>query len=76
VRNGKPKGFRLFAIRPGSLLGRVGFRNGDIIQAVNGNDTSTPEKAIETYNKLRTAGLVRASLLREGKPVAIEIKIE
>jgi len=76
VKNGKPNGFRVSAIKPGSPLARVGFHNGDLIQAVNGNDVSTPAKAIETYSKLRSAGLVRASVLRAGKPVAIEIKIE
>jgi general secretion pathway protein C len=76
VKNGKPNGFRLIAIRPGSLLARVGFHNGDLIQAVNGNDISTPEKALETYAKLRTTGEVHAAILREGKPIAIDIKIE
>ena len=76
VKNGKPNGFRVFAIKPGSLLARVGFHNGDLIQTVNGRDISTPEKALETYAKLRSTGLVHAALLREGKPVAIDIKIE
>jgi hypothetical protein len=76
VKNGKPNGFRVSSIKPGSLLALVGFQNGDSIQAVNGNEISTPEKALETYTKLRSTGLVRASILREGKPVTIEIKIE
>jgi general secretion pathway protein C len=76
VKNGKPTGFRVFAIKPGSLLSRVGFHNGDLIQAVNGHDISTPEKALETYAKLRTTGQVHAAILRDGKPIAIDIKIE
>jgi len=76
VKNGKPNGFRVFAIKPGSLLARVGFQNGDLLQSVNGNDISTAEKAMGTYAKLRSAGQVHAALLRENKPIAIDIKIE
>jgi DNA-binding transcriptional regulator GbsR (MarR family) len=43
---------------------------------VNGNDISSPEKALETYGKLRTTGQVHAALLHAGKPIGIDIKIE
>jgi general secretion pathway protein C len=76
VKNGKPSGWRLFAIKPGSLLARVGFHNGDLLQTVNGHDISSPEKALETYGKLRTTGQVHATLFRKGKPIAIDLKIE
>jgi general secretion pathway protein C len=76
VRNGKTIGYRLSAMKPGSLLAHVGFANGDLIQAVNGNDITTPEKALATYSRLRSTSIVRAAVLREGKPIAIEIKIE
>ena len=72
----KPSGFRIFAIKPGSLLARIGFQSGDLVQALNGNAIATPDKALEAYARLRTAELVRVSLLREGKPMAIEMKIE
>ena len=76
VKNGKPSGLRVIAIKPGSLLARVGFHNGDLLQMVNGYDISSPEKALETYGKLRTTGQIHAALFREGKPIAIDIKIE
>jgi hypothetical protein len=76
TKNGKPIGFRVFALKPGSLLACVGFQNGDLVRALNGSDISTPDKALEAYAKLRSLGLVRVSLLRQGKPVDIEMKIE
>jgi hypothetical protein len=76
VKNGKPSGLRVIAIKPRSLLARMGFHNGDLLQTVNGHDISSPEKALETYGKLRTTGQVHAALFREGKPIAIDIKIE
>ena len=76
LKNGKPLGYRLSSIKHGSLLACVGFENGDLIQAINGNDITTPDKALATYAKLRTTSMVRAAVLRGGKPIAIEIRIE
>ena len=73
---GKPLGFRLQAIKAGSLLPRFGFQNGDLVQALNGNDLTTPEKALEAYAKFRSAGIVRISFQRVGKPLTVEVKIE
>ena len=75
-KGGKPLGFRLQAIKAGSLPARFGFKNGDLIQALNGNDLTTPEKGIEAYARFRTAGLVRIAFERAGKPLSIEAKIE
>jgi hypothetical protein len=76
VKNGKPNGFRLNSIRPGSLLARVGFISGDLVQTVNGYDISTPEKALEVYAKVRAFSVVRVSLLRGEDPLTIETTIE
>ena len=35
-REGRPVGFKLFAIRDGSLYSRLGLRNGDVLQRING----------------------------------------
>src|SRR5262249_22929770 len=36
VQDGRPAGLRLFQIREGSLLARLGLRDGDVVQRVNG----------------------------------------
>ncbi len=40
VKDGKPAGFKLYAIRPGSLFARLGFLNGDTLVSINGFDLS------------------------------------
>ena len=55
IRNGQPDGFKLYAISAGSLWSAIGLANGDTIRSVNGHDLSTPDKALELYNKLKTA---------------------
>ena len=67
VRNGKPNGFKLYAIRPGSIYAVLGLQNGDTITAVNGYDITTPDKALRVYDLVRKANKLVLSLLRRGK---------
>lgn len=75
VRNGKPNGFKLYAIRPGSLYGLLGMSNGDTINAINGHPINTPDKALEIYTKLRRASHVAISFTRRGKSQTSEYTI-
>lgn len=53
--NGKAIGFKAFSIQPGSFLARHGFHNGDVVSRINGYDLSSPDKALETYSKIKEA---------------------
>jgi general secretion pathway protein C len=74
-RNGKVIGLRLFGIRPGSVLGTVGLRNGDRLESINGFEIASPEKALQVYAQLRTARHLRVLLTRVGKPLEIDLNI-
>jgi len=75
VRNGKPNGFKLYAIRPGSLYSLLGMFNGDTINAINGHPITTPDKALEVYTKLRNASHVTISFTRRGQTNTSEYTI-
>lgn len=75
VRNGKPSGFKLYAIRPGSVYSLLGMHNGDTINAINGHPITTPDKALEVYTKLRSASHVAISFTRRGKATTHEYTI-
>jgi len=75
VRDGQPNGFKLYAIRPGSLYSLLGMFNGDTINAVNGHAITTPDTALEVYTKLRNASHLTISFTRTGKPVTHEYTI-
>ncbi|MEJ7597873.1 MAG: type II secretion system protein GspC [Kofleriaceae bacterium] len=75
MKDGKPSGFKLYAIRPSSVYARIGFANGDTLTAVNGYALTTPDTALEIYTKLRDAKKLDVLLLRRGKPVALTITI-
>jgi len=63
-QGGKSTGFRLFAIRQNSLFDKIGLRNGDIIQRINGNDISDPSKALGLFNELRNEPSVAVEIVR------------
>ncbi len=75
-QNGKVVGIRLFGIRPDTLLGTLGFQNGDRLETINGFNMSSPEKALEAYARLRTAGNLNVKVNRRGKPLSIDFRIK
>ncbi|WP_164021365.1 PDZ domain-containing protein [Pyxidicoccus trucidator] len=68
-REGQPQGFKLFAIRPGSLAALLGLQNGDVLQRVNGQSLKTPEGALAAYESLRETRHIELDLERGGVPV-------
>lgn len=68
-------GFRLYAVRPGSFFDKIGLKNGDILRAVNGNEMSSPDRALEIYSKLRSASHVNVSIQRGGKDQSMDYTI-
>lgn len=75
VKDGKPNGFKLYAIRPSSVYAKIGLRNGDTIHAINGFELTTPDKALEVYTKVREASNLSVSVIRRGKPVNMNYNI-
>ncbi len=75
-KDGKVVGIRLFGIRPETLLGKLGLQNGDRLEAINGFDMASPEKALEAYARLRTADDLAVKITRRGSPVTIDFKIQ
>ena len=67
VKNGKPDGFKLYAIRPTSVYAKIGLENGDTLQAINGMEMTSAEKALEVYTKLRDASSLEVDITRKGK---------
>jgi general secretion pathway protein C len=75
MANGKPNGFKLYSIRPGSVYAKLGLENGDTLSSINGMDLTTAEKALEVYTKLRDATTLEVALTRRNKPDTITYSI-
>ncbi len=75
-KDGKTIGVRLFGVRPDTLLGTLGLKNGDRLEQINGFDMGSPEKALEAYARLRTAENLKIKLNRRGTDTTIDFKIK
>ncbi len=69
-------GFKLVGVRPDSLYRAIGIRSGDIVLQVNGQELSTPAKALGIWDSLAGATQVKLALMRQGQPYEIVITIE
>jgi general secretion pathway protein C len=75
-KDGKVVGVRMFGIRPDTLLGTLGLQNGDRLETINGFNMASPEKALEAYARLRTAGNLNVKVTRRGAPMSIDYRIK
>lgn len=66
-KDGKMKGFQMFAVRKDSLFTAIGLKSGDAITAINGYDLSSPDKVLEAYTKVKDLDKVALSVVRRGK---------
>ena len=75
-RDGKPQGFKLVGIRPGSLYSQIGLRSGDVIKGVNDEEISSPNKALELYEKLKNSPSVSVEIERRGRREQLDFSIK
>ena len=75
MKDGKPNGFKLYAIRPGSVFAKIGLQNADLIKVINGLDMSTPDRALEAYTKLKSASHLTVMVERRGENVTLDYQI-
>ncbi len=75
-QDGKTVGFRVFAIKPGSVFEKIGLQNGDVIQRVNGVELTDPTKAISLFTELQNEGHIAVDLQRnkQAKSFSYEIR--
>ncbi len=76
MKNGKPEGIKLYAIRPSSPYAKLGLTNGDTLTSVNGFEMTSAEKGLEIYQKLRSSTSLEVEVIRRGKPVTLKYSIK
>jgi hypothetical protein len=64
-----------FCVTPRTLLGALAFEDGDRILKVNDLDIASPEKALDAYGRLRSAGHLRVQVNRRGRGVSLNFNI-
>jgi len=70
MRDGKPVGYRLFAISADGPLAKLALRNDDVLVSINDFDLATPDHVLQAYSKLRTASQFTLGLVRDGRQIS------
>lgn len=74
--DGQQRGYKLFAIRPGSVCAALGLQNGDVVEQLAGEPLNSPENALTAYSKLRSQPSIPVAILRRGTPLTLTYDIE
>lgn len=75
-KDGETQGYKLYGIRRGTIPKLLGFKNGDMLKAVNGEELTSVDKAMGLYTKLRRASNLSVTIERKGKSITKEITIQ
>jgi type II secretion system protein C len=67
IRNDRTEGLRITGLDQIPLAEAFGFKNGDIVQAVNGQQLTSKQKAFQVLQKAKTQSKVNIRILRDGK---------
>ncbi len=67
VKNQRTEGLRITGLDKIPMAGMFGFKDGDVIRSVNGQQLTSKQKAFQVLMKARTQSKVDVELLRNGK---------
>ena len=67
-KDGKSDGLSVSRIKGGSIFSKLGLRNGDIVQKINGEPINSPDEVLMLYEKLKSGSRVSLEVTRKGEP--------
>jgi general secretion pathway protein C len=73
--NGSMNGFRLDSIAPASFYEKIGLKQGDVLQQVNGVDIRDPGTMLTLFQQLRHEKTVKLDVLRSNQRTAMTFDI-
>ncbi len=75
--DGAVNGFKIFSIKPGTLLSKIGLQNNDVITQVNDTSLKQADQGFAFYQAMQDEKEVRIQLLRGGStPTNITVRIK
>jgi S1-C subfamily serine protease len=76
ITDGQPRGFKLYAIRAGSFLQKLGVQNGDVLLSANSMHLDNPTSALAAYEALRGVEEITLQLDRRGQPISRRVRAD
>ena len=73
--DGEVDGYRLSAIRRGSIFDKLGIKNGDIVHQVNGMGLTSPDQALSAFQSLQSESNFTFEVSRRNKRQTFEYEV-
>ncbi|MBN8611408.1 MAG: hypothetical protein J0L92_12515 [Deltaproteobacteria bacterium] len=71
TESGEVVGLRLYGVRRGSVLGSLGFQNGDTITHIDGQPVTGLDMVLESYARHRDFQRITVDVTRRGQPMTL-----
>jgi len=75
-RNGKADGLSVTNIKSGSFFAKLGLKNGDVVQGIDGSLIKSPEDVLEMYKKIKLGSQVALQIMRNNEQKIINYKFK
>lgn len=74
-KDGKPNGFKISRIKPGSIFKTMGFKDGDIIKGINGQQINSAGEIASLYNNLKDSKFFSIKVMRGNHIKTLNYKV-
>ena len=75
TKDGKLDGLRLIGVRAGTPAAALGFKNRDVLEAINGTKIESANNLLDFYAQMEKLSSVQLEGTRDGKPLKIELRL-
>ncbi len=75
-KSGAANGFKLFSIKRNSIFAKLGLKNRDVIQRINGVELNSAEKGLELFQALRSETSFEVDLIRNSQKTTLRFNIQ
>lgn len=76
IKEGKIHGFKVYGVRPSSLLAQLGLKNGDVVHAIDGEALTDLNRAVTLFERLKKASRVEVEINRRGQSLTLAYLIQ
>jgi len=73
-KDGQPDGLAISRIKAGSFFSKLGLRDGDVVQEINGSGIKSPDDILGLYQQLKSGSEVGLQIDRRGRQETINYK--
>lgn len=75
-KNGKADGLMLSQVKPNTIFTKLGLRNGDIIQSIDGEQIESPDEIMDFYEDLKSGSSISLEIMRRGKKKTLNYRFK